>query len=95
MRGDSPRSIGELLQTGDISRLRREALERRQLAARVRAALPKAEAGHVVSAHLDDAGRLVIGMDSSAWAARLRYSVSELGGRPVRVRVSVPGGGQA
>ncbi|HUF74309.1 MAG TPA: DciA family protein [Gammaproteobacteria bacterium] len=83
------------MQTGDISRLRREALERRELAEQVRSELPEAEAGHVVSAHLDDQGRLVIGMDSSAWAARLRYSVSELCGRPVRVRVSVPGGGQA
>jgi hypothetical protein len=92
MRGDSPRSIGELLQTGDISRLKREAAERRELAARVRAALPEAEAGHVVSAHIDDQGRLVVGMDSPAWAARLRCSVAELCGRPVRVRVSVPGG---
>lgn len=95
MKGNSPRSIGEVLQSGDIARLRRDALERRQLASQVRSELPDAEAGHVVSAHLDDQGHLVIGMDSAAWAARLRYSITELCGRPVRVRVSVPGGGQS
>jgi Dna[CI] antecedent, DciA len=92
MRGGNPRSIGELLRSGDISRLRAEALERRELAARVRAELGEAEAGHVVGAHVDDQGRLVIGMDSAAWAAKLRYSLSELCGRRIKVVVAVPGG---
>ena len=39
----------------------------------------------------DEQGRLVIGMDSAAWAARLRYATAELLGRQIRVRVSVPG----
>jgi hypothetical protein len=94
MSATGPRSIGELLQSGDIARLRHEAQTRRELATKVRAELPRAEAGHVVSAHLDDQGRLVIGMDSAAWAAKLRYSLAELGGRQVRVRVAVPGGYQ-
>jgi hypothetical protein len=94
MSPGGPRSVDELLQSGDMSRLKNEARQRRELAAQVRSELPEAEAGHVVSAHLDDQGRLVIGMDSAAWAARLRYSVAELGGRTVRVRVSVPGGGK-
>jgi predicted nucleic acid-binding Zn ribbon protein len=92
MSVDRPRSLGELLQSGDISRLKAEAAKRRELAARVRAELPEAEAEHVVSAHFDDQGLLVIGMDSPAWAARLRYSTAELLGKPLKVRTAVPPG---
>lgn len=91
MSQHGPRRIGDLLQGGDISRLRAEAQSRRELAARVRQALPEDEALHVVSAHLDDGGQLVVGMDSAAWAARLRYSTAELLGYPLRVRVTAPG----
>jgi hypothetical protein len=86
-----PRHLGDLLQCGDISRLKAEAGERRTLAARVRQVLPEAEASHVVSAHIDEAGRLVVGMDSAAWAARLRYEQDSLLGISLKVRVSVPG----
>jgi hypothetical protein len=82
-----------LLQIGDIGRLKAEAAGRRDLAGQVRAALPAHEAGHVVSARLDDRGLLVIGMDSAAWAARLRYSTRELLGKEIRVRVAAPGDG--
>lgn len=87
-----PRSMAELLQSGDISRLGAEAAARRELAGLIRRQLPKIEANHVVSAHIDAEGRLVIGMDSAAWAARLRYLVDEIDGRPVRVRVAAPRG---
>jgi len=93
MSADRPRSIAELLQTGDISRLKSEAASRRELAAQVRSALPEAEAEHVVSAHIDDQGLLVIGMDSPAWAARLRYSTAELLGKRLKVRTAVPRSG--
>jgi hypothetical protein len=91
MTTDGPRRLGDLLESRDIGRLRAEAAERRELAARVRAALGDGEAPHVVSARIDDAGRLVVGMDSPAWAARLRYSKGELLGRPIKVRVTAPG----
>lgn len=91
MRAGGPRRLGDLLQSGDISRLRLEAAERRELAGRVRAELPAVEAEHVVSAHLDAEGRIVIGVDSAAWAARLRYSTEELLGRELKIRVAVPG----
>lgn len=64
---------------------------RRELAEDVRARLAGDEAAHVVTAHIDDDGTLVVGMDSAAWAARLRYEIPELLGRPLRVRVAVPG----
>jgi hypothetical protein len=87
-----PRPIGELLRTGNISNIKAEAKARRELAARVRSELPAAEAAHVVGAHVDDAGCLVVGMDSAAWAARLRYSATVLLGKPLRVKVTAPGG---
>jgi len=88
-----PKSISELLQTSNISQLSNEARQRHALAAEVRAALPEAEAEHVVSAHFDDADRLVVGMDSAAWAARLRYTTTELLGKTLKVRVAAPGSG--
>lgn len=95
MNRGKPRSMADLLQSDNINRLRTEAARRRDLAARVRSALPPAEAEHVVSAHVDEADRLVVGMDSAAWAARLRYSVPELLGKALRVRVTAPGSGRS
>jgi hypothetical protein len=91
MRRPGPRSVGDLLQSGDISRIRNEARERRSLLARVRAELPEAEAAHVVSASLDADNQLVVGVDSAAWAAKLRYERDSLLGRELRVRVVMPG----
>ena len=93
MSAGGPRRIGDLLQIGDIGRLGAEAAGRRDLREKVRAALPPHEAAHVVSARLDDDGRLTVGMDSAAWAARLRYSTSELLGKPIRVHVAAPAEG--
>lgn len=94
MSPGSPRSIAELLRTGDISRLKAEAAGRRKLATEVRAALPAAEAEHVVSAHIDESDQLVISVDSPAWAARLRYSLSELMGKRLKVKTAVPRDGR-
>lgn len=91
MSAGGPRRIGDLLQIGDIGRLRAEAAGRRDLAERVRAVLPPHEAAHVVSARVDEEGRLSVGMDSAAWAARLRYSTTELLGKEIRVHVVAPG----
>jgi hypothetical protein len=83
--------MAELLQTGDIGKLLSQAAERRRLLAEVRASLPADLAEHVVSAGTDVAGRLVVGVDSAAWAARVRYRVGEVGRNDVQVRV-VPKG---
>jgi hypothetical protein len=91
MSVNKPRSIGQLLRTGDISSLSDEAAARRELAGRVRSALPAEEAEHVVSAHVDETGRLVVGVDSPAWAARLRYSRTTLLEKDLKVRVTIPG----
>jgi hypothetical protein len=86
-----PRQIGDLLKSGSVARLMAEAAERRELAARVRAALAPEDADHLVTASVDESGCLVVGMDSAAWAARLRYSRESLLGLRLRVRVAAPG----
>jgi hypothetical protein len=91
MSADGPRRLADLLARGGVAKLSAEAASRRVLAAEVRSALPETEALHVVSAHVDDEGRLVIGVDTAAWAARLRYSIDSLNGRPVRVKVVARG----
>lgn len=83
------RSLSELLRSGDISELQREARRRRALADEIRSALTPDEAAHVVGAHVDPEGVLVVSVDSAAWAARLRFARPD--GRPVRVRVAPPG----
>jgi hypothetical protein len=91
MTRSGPRSLNDLLQSGDFTRIRAEAEQRRALVARVRAELTEAESGHVVSARLDGDGCLVVGMDSAAWAARLRYERDSLLGAELKVRVVTPG----
>ena len=91
MNTSRPRSIGDLLQSGDISRIRSEARERRSLLVRVKAELPEAESARVVSAGLDADGTLVVGVDSAAWAAKLRYERDRLLGHALKVRVVMPG----
>lgn len=86
------RSLGRLLESGPLGRLAGEAAAHRDLTARVRALLPEAEAAHLVSVHAE-AGTWVIGMDSPAWAARVRYRTAELGDVPVRVTVVPRGAG--
>ncbi len=86
-RANRPRSVAELLNSGTIQRLAREATRRRTLASEIRELLPDDEAAHLVSAALDDAGQLILGMDSAAWAARVRCSYPELAGRRLKVRV--------
>jgi hypothetical protein len=87
MRAKGPRSLGELLRSGDIGRLATEAAERGRFLSEIRALLPPDEASHLVTASTDDAGALVLGMDTAAWAARVRYRAHELGWKSVRVRV--------
>jgi hypothetical protein len=90
-RGTGPRPLADVLQSGDIATLLSQAAERRKLVAEVRSRLAADEAEHVVCASMDAAGRLVLGVDSAAWAARVRYRARELGRGEVHVRV-VPKG---
>ena len=59
--------------------------------ARIRKLLPAEEAAHVVSAATNDAGELVLVMDTPSWAARVRYCLNALPGGEVKIRV-VPRG---
>lgn len=87
MSRNRPKSLTELLQSGDIGRLAAQAKAHNSLTAEVRSQLSAAEAEHLVSARTNDQGELVIAMDSAAWATRVRYRARELWRRAVRVKV--------
>ena len=91
MRPEGPRSLGDLLLAGDLGRLRAEAERRRTLTREIRNLLPRTVARHVVGAHRDAQGRLVIAADSAAWAARLRFVADDAGLGQVIVRVAPRG----
>jgi hypothetical protein len=55
--------------------------------ARVRKLLPAEEAAHVVSAATNQAGELVLVMDSPSWAARVRYCLGALPRADIKIRV--------
>jgi hypothetical protein len=87
MPGKGPRTLSELLQSGDIAKLRDEAAARRALTSQIKALLPEDEASHLVRAGTDSDGSLVLTMDSAVWAAKVRFRAEALGSRRVRVRV--------
>jgi hypothetical protein len=87
-----PRHLSELLRQGSLADLAQEAERRRMETASVRRLLPAEEAAHLVNAATNDAGELVLTMDSPAWAARVRYCVSGLPNKMVRIGVLPRGG---
>ena len=84
---DDPQRLSELLRRGSLAELAREAERRRMETASVRRLLPAEEALHLVNAATNDAGELVLVMDSPAWAARVRYCLGALPSRKVRISV--------
>ena len=84
---DEPRHLSELLNAGPLARVLRESERRRLETARVRKLLPAEEAAHVVSAATNEAGELVLVMDTPSWAARVRYCLRALPGAEVKIRV--------
>lgn len=86
MKGD-PVSLAQLLKTGRLGSLTREAERRREATAEVKALLPAEEASHLVSAVTNEQGDLVLVMDTPTWAARVRYSVAGLANPKVKIRV--------
>lgn len=84
---DEPRHLSEFLSRGGLARLQREANRRRSETGEIRRLLPAEEAEHLVSATTNEAGELVLVMDTPGWAARVRYCVAGLPQQPVRIRV--------
>jgi hypothetical protein len=87
MSEENAKKLGQILRTGALAQLTDEAQRRRETTARVRDLLPPDEAAHLVAAHVNARGELVVAMDSAAWAARVRYREELLGERRLRVRV--------
>jgi len=90
--GNEPRKLGDVMTSGALADLTREAERRRLTTAEIRGKLPAAEAEHLVSASTNSAGELVLVMDTPSWAARMRYCVDGLANGPVRVKVAPRGG---
>jgi hypothetical protein len=87
MPNKRPIPLSELLQTGSLADLAAEAGRRESLTERIRSLLPTKEGAHLVAASQSDSGELVLMMDSSVWAARVRFRAEELGTDQLRVRV--------
>ena len=75
---NDPKKLSEILTSGALGELGREAERRRSTTAEIRRLLPTAEADHLVSAARNEAGELVVVMDSPSWAARARYCTAVL-----------------
>ena len=94
-----PTSLADLLQGSQaLKRLKGQAEARRRLTEQVRKLLPRPEAEHLLGAHVNRAGELVLVADSPAWAARMRYAQDALrrGLKPlavmgIRVQARPPG----
>ena len=86
-------SLAELLNSGSLGELTAESRRLQDLADTIRQRLPAEEAAHLVAANTDDEGRLVLVMDASVWAARVRYMARELGEDRIRVKVLPRGAG--
>ena len=84
---DAPRHLSELLNAGPLARVLRESERRRLETARIRKLLPAEEAAHVVSATTNEAGEVVLVMDTPSWAARVRDCLGALPGSDVKIRV--------
>jgi hypothetical protein len=95
MSAGGPRSLADLLHTGDLGKLRAEAERRRTLTEEVRARLPAGIGLHLTAAHREGDGRLVLSADSAAWAARIRFIADDAGLGTVTVRVAPRAGIEA
>ncbi len=72
MATKSLKSIAKLFKNGQLEKLALEAERQRNLTNRIRKMLPPAEADHLVNVSIDKEGKLILVMDSPAWAARIR-----------------------
>jgi hypothetical protein len=89
---NEPKPLSELLTSGALGNLTREAQRRRSETVEIRKQLPADEGAHLVSAATNAAGELVLVMDSPSWAARVRYCLGNLANANVRIRVLPRGG---
>ena len=86
-----PRSLADLLADGPLGAVAAEARRRRDLTHEIRALLPADMAAHLVTAGTSPTGELVLTMDASVWAARMRYHADQFGGQRVKVKVQPQG----
>ena len=92
MATKSLKPIAKLFKNGQLEKLALEAERQRNLTNRIRKMLPSEEADHLVNVSIDKEGKLILVMDSPAWAARIRYREKTLGYDLIKVKV-VPDSG--
>jgi hypothetical protein len=83
---NEPRTLAELLTSGSLSNLTREAKRRRLETVEIRKLLPADEGAHLVSAATNDLGELVLVMDSPSWAARAATASGRHRNSTVKIR---------
>ena len=84
LKSAGPRQVAGLLAGGSLGRLQSESRKRHSLADELRRTLPEEIAEHLVSATVREDGALVVCMDASVWAARVRYMAAQPGIRSRR-----------
>lgn len=87
----APRSLADLLADGALGTVAAEARRRRDLTDEIRSLLPADMAAHLVTAGTSPTGELVLTMDASVWAARMRYYAEQLGEQRIKVKVQPQG----
>ncbi len=87
----SPRTLADLLAGGELGAIAAEAKRRRDLTEEIRSLLPADMAPHLVTAGTAPTGELVLTMDASVWAARMRFHAEQLGGQRIKVKVQPQG----
>ena len=84
---NEPKHLADVLTSGSFAALAREAQRRRLETVAIRKLLPADEGTHLVSAATNELGELVLVMDSPSWAARVRYCLTALPTKNVRIKV--------
>ena len=88
MKSSNPQKLEQILRSGRLADLVDRANRRKETTHRIKSMLPDDEADHLVAASVDGSGTLTIVMDSSAWAAKVRYRQEQLGAVSLRVKVA-------
>jgi hypothetical protein len=85
----NPSSISEILSSklGKMSNLIKEINRHNKITIKIKELLPKEDAAHLVDANISKDGTLVLLVDSSEWAARIRYIAPDLVKKKIIVKV--------
>ncbi|OUU80153.1 MAG: hypothetical protein CBC38_01790 [Gammaproteobacteria bacterium TMED78] len=89
MARKKPLSISKILhsKSGELPDLMREIKRREEITNKIKDLLPKEDAVHLVNSNITEDGIIILVVDSSEWAARIRYIASEIIRKKIIVKV--------